>query len=124
MAICWSSRQVLFPLQIFYKLSTLPAIGDCRNPVPWRNLTISALHAISLRILILEADCKIGAYGKQTLPAATRRTIFRFPDTGDLIRQVVKHGMHLLDHAVLDLEKLADESVIGGDRVLGLHTVL
>jgi hypothetical protein len=39
---------VLFPLQIFYKLLTIPVVGDVRNPVPWCNLAISALHAVSL----------------------------------------------------------------------------
>jgi hypothetical protein len=39
---------VLLPLQILYKLLTLFFVADSRNPVPWWNLAISALHAASL----------------------------------------------------------------------------
>ena len=39
---------VLLPLQILYKILTLFFIADRRNPVPWWNLAISALHAASL----------------------------------------------------------------------------
>lgn len=39
---------VLFPLQILYKLLTPFFVADSRNPVPWWNLVISGLHAVSL----------------------------------------------------------------------------
>jgi hypothetical protein len=39
---------VLFPVQIVYKLLTLVVVRDRRNPVPWWNLAISVLHAVSL----------------------------------------------------------------------------
>jgi len=41
---------VLLPLQILYKMLTLFFVADRRNPVPWWNLVISALHAASLWI--------------------------------------------------------------------------
>jgi hypothetical protein len=41
---------VLFPLQILYKTLTLFFVADWKNPVPWWNLVISALHAASLWI--------------------------------------------------------------------------
>lgn len=39
---------VLFPIQIVYKLLTLIAVEDRKNPVPYANLAISILHAFSL----------------------------------------------------------------------------
>lgn len=39
---------VLFPMQIFYKLLTLPVVADTSNPVPWANVAISVLHAVTL----------------------------------------------------------------------------
>jgi hypothetical protein len=39
---------VLFPMQIFYKLLTLPVVADSKNPVPWFNLGISILHSVTL----------------------------------------------------------------------------
>ena len=42
------AAQVLFPLQIFYKLATLVAVTDRTNPVPWWNLGISVLLAFAL----------------------------------------------------------------------------
>lgn len=39
---------VLFPMQIVYKLLTLIAVRDRKNPVPYANLAISILHAFSL----------------------------------------------------------------------------
>jgi len=39
---------VLLPLQILYKVLTLFFVADRKNPVPWWNLVISALHAASL----------------------------------------------------------------------------
>jgi hypothetical protein len=39
---------VLFPLQIIYKLLTLLAVKDRRNPVPWWNLAISIILFLSL----------------------------------------------------------------------------
>ena len=42
------TAQVLFPLQIFYKLATVCAVKDRNNPVPWWNFGISVLHAIAL----------------------------------------------------------------------------
>ena len=39
---------VLLPLQIAYKMLTLFFVADRKNPVPWWNLVISALHAASL----------------------------------------------------------------------------
>ena len=45
---------VLFPIQIFYKLSTLITVSSKKNPVIWWNLVISIVHAVSLySILIL-----------------------------------------------------------------------
>jgi len=41
---------VLFPLQILYKTLTVFFVADLKNPVPWWNLVISALHAASLWI--------------------------------------------------------------------------
>jgi hypothetical protein len=41
---------VLLPLQILYKTLTVFFVADWRNPVPWWNLVISALHAASLWI--------------------------------------------------------------------------
>ena len=43
---------VLFPLQILYKTLTLFFVADWKNPVPWWNLVISALHAVSLWIAL------------------------------------------------------------------------
>jgi len=42
---------VLLPLQILYKMLTLFFVADRKNPVPWWNLVISALHAASLWIV-------------------------------------------------------------------------
>jgi len=42
---------VMFPMQIAYKLMTLPAVG-ARNPVVISNLAIAALHAATLAMLI------------------------------------------------------------------------
>jgi hypothetical protein len=39
---------VLFPMQIVYKLLTLVAVKDRKNPVPYANLVISVLHLFSL----------------------------------------------------------------------------
>ena len=39
---------VLFPMQIVYKLLTLIAVEDRKNPVPYANLAISILHTFSL----------------------------------------------------------------------------
>lgn len=39
---------VLFPMQIIYKLMTLIAVKDKKNPVPYANLAISIVHAISM----------------------------------------------------------------------------
>jgi hypothetical protein len=41
---------VLLPLQILYKTLTVFFVADWKNPVPWWNLVISALHATSLWI--------------------------------------------------------------------------
>ena len=41
---------VLFPLQVLYKTLTVFFVADWKNPVPWWNLAISALHAASLWI--------------------------------------------------------------------------
>lgn len=41
---------VLFPMQITYKLLTLPAVG-WTNPVVKSNLAIAALHAVTLSVL-------------------------------------------------------------------------
>lgn len=46
---------VLFPLQIIYKLLTLVIVRDLRNPVPWSNLAISALHGVSLWLAVAGA---------------------------------------------------------------------
>lgn len=46
-AIALRIAAVLFPLQIIYKLATLPAVG-ARNPVVISNVAIAALHAITL----------------------------------------------------------------------------
>ena len=43
---------VLFPLQIAYKIATAPAVG-LASPVVRANLAISALHALSLGVLLL-----------------------------------------------------------------------
>jgi hypothetical protein len=45
------SAWVPFPLQIAYKLATVPAVG-LRNPVVISNLAIAVLHAMSLAVLI------------------------------------------------------------------------
>ncbi len=42
---------ILFPFQILYKLLTLLLVTDRRNPVPWANLAISALHSVSLYLI-------------------------------------------------------------------------
>ena len=42
---------VLLPLQILYKLLTPFFVADPKNPVPWWNLVISALHAASLWVV-------------------------------------------------------------------------
>lgn len=39
---------ILFPVQIVYKLLTLVAVKDRKNPIPYANLAISVLHAFSL----------------------------------------------------------------------------
>ena len=39
---------VLLPLQILYKTLTVFFVADWKNPVPWWNVAISALHAASL----------------------------------------------------------------------------
>mmetsp|Transcript_46673 Transcript_46673/g.107873 ORF Transcript_46673/g.107873 Transcript_46673/m.107873 type:complete len:139 (-) Transcript_46673:19-435(-) len=39
---------VLFPMQIFYKLLTLPVVADVANPVPWFNLGVTVLHCVTL----------------------------------------------------------------------------
>lgn len=39
---------ILFPIQIFYKLSTLATVSDKNNPVIWWNLAISIVHFVSL----------------------------------------------------------------------------
>ena len=41
---------VLLPLQILYKMLTVFFVADWKNPVPWWNLVICALHAASLSI--------------------------------------------------------------------------
>ena len=41
---------VLLPLQILYKTLTVFFVGDWKNPVPWWNLAICAIHAASLWI--------------------------------------------------------------------------
>ena len=43
---------VLLPLQILYKTLTIFFVADWKNPVPWWNLVISALHATSLWIAL------------------------------------------------------------------------
>lgn len=45
--------RVLFPMQIIYKVATLPAVG-WKNPVVKSNLAISVLHTASL-IYILQS---------------------------------------------------------------------
>jgi hypothetical protein len=42
------TAQVLFPLQILYKLATVFAVRDRHNPVLWWNVGISVLHAVAL----------------------------------------------------------------------------
>jgi len=49
---------VLLPLQILYKLLTLFFVADARNPVPWWNLVISALHAASLWVAFSSPDLR------------------------------------------------------------------
>lgn len=49
---------VLLPLQILYKLLTLFFVADARNPVPWWNLVISALHAASLWVAVSSSAVK------------------------------------------------------------------
>lgn len=39
---------ILFPMQIVYKLLTLVAVKDRKNPVPYANLAISILHSFSV----------------------------------------------------------------------------
>jgi hypothetical protein len=41
---------VLLPLQILYKMLTVFFVADWKNPVPWWNLVICAIHAASLWI--------------------------------------------------------------------------
>jgi hypothetical protein len=43
---------VLLPLQIVYKVLTAFVVADLKNPVPWCNLAISAIHAASLWIAL------------------------------------------------------------------------
>jgi hypothetical protein len=43
---------VLFPLQIVYKLLTLIAVKDKKNPVPYYNLGISILHMFSIWFIV------------------------------------------------------------------------
>ncbi len=43
---------VLFPIQIFYKLSTLITVSNKSNPVIWWNLVISIVHAVSLYTIL------------------------------------------------------------------------
>ena len=49
----WSAQiaLVMFPLQIVYKLATLPAVG-IRNPVVISNLAIAALHSAAVWTLL------------------------------------------------------------------------
>lgn len=44
----FSIAMILFPMQIVYKLLTLIAVKDRKNPVPYANMAISILHAFSL----------------------------------------------------------------------------
>jgi hypothetical protein len=39
---------VLFPFQIFYKITTLLTVSSKRNPVIWWNLVIAFIHTVSL----------------------------------------------------------------------------
>ncbi len=50
-ALAFAIAQVLFPLQILYKLATFPVVRDLRNPVPWANLSISLLLGAALLTL-------------------------------------------------------------------------
>lgn len=43
---------VLFPMQIVYKLLTLVAVKDKKNPVPYANLLISIVHVFSMWYII------------------------------------------------------------------------
>lgn len=49
---------VLLPLQILYKVLTLFFVADSRNPVPWWNLVISALHAVSLWVVFSSQELR------------------------------------------------------------------
>lgn len=42
---------VMFPLQIIYKLATVPAVG-LRNPVVQSNVAIALLHTVSLALAV------------------------------------------------------------------------
>jgi hypothetical protein len=42
---------VLFPLQILYKVLTIFAVQDIRNPIVISNVVIAVLHVISLFVL-------------------------------------------------------------------------
>ncbi|OYY91570.1 MAG: hypothetical protein B7Y45_03175 [Sphingomonas sp. 28-66-16] len=50
---------VLFPMQIAYKLMTLPAVG-WRNPVVKSNLAIALLHTVTLAMLWHEGALYVG----------------------------------------------------------------
>jgi len=43
---------MLFPMQIVYKLLTLIAVKDRKNPVPYYNLAISILHLVSVWYIV------------------------------------------------------------------------
>jgi hypothetical protein len=43
---------ILFPMQIVYKLLTLIAVKDKKNPVPYYNLGISILHSFSIAHIV------------------------------------------------------------------------
>lgn len=45
--------QVLFPLQIFYKLTTIIAVGTIAHPVVISNVLISVLHTASLLVIFV-----------------------------------------------------------------------
>jgi hypothetical protein len=42
---------VLFPLQIFYKLFSVLAVNDIKNPVVISNICIALLHCVSLYVI-------------------------------------------------------------------------
>ena len=44
---------VLFPLQIFYKLLSVVAVRDIKNPVVISNIVIALLHSVSLYLLLV-----------------------------------------------------------------------